>query len=238
MYYIIKKVLQRATYVIFNSDEQRVLYQKYYNLLEDATVTIYNAIPENRLSGLVQNYNTSNHDRDKEFVFAGRFIKMKNVDSLVRAFEKMTDPAFKLILIGEGPLEQHLRDEVARLHLHDRVEFLPTMNQSDLYRRIAHCYAVVIPSWTDVSPHQAYECLALGIPFLITKENYLSIHDQIPEMINPHSIDDIADKMNALTDENTYKQFVEKLQKIEFNHPWSYVVEEHLKVFMKYNRLV
>ena len=57
--------------------------------------------------------------------------------------------------------------------IYERVVFLPTMSQSDLYYRIASSYVIVIPSWTDVSPNQAYECLALGIPFIITKEKIL-----------------------------------------------------------------
>ena len=105
------------------------------------------------------------------------------------------------------------------------------MSQKDLYRRITNCAYVVIPSWTDVSPHQAYECLVQGIPFLITKENYLSINEYDFLKIDPSSVDDIAEKMNSLLDPQKYTEFSEQLSEISFSHPWSQVLAEHLKIF-------
>ncbi len=235
MFFVIKKVLQNAERVIFNSDIQRELYIPIYDLHPQKTLTIYNAIPENKLSGLVQSYNADFFERDKEIVFAGRFIKMKNIESLVRAFAKLEDKSFRLLLIGSGPLDADIRILTDALGLSASVEFLPTMSQSDLYYRIASCYLVVIPSWTDVSPNQVYECLALGIPFLISKENYLSISAQLPMQIDPGSVDDIAAKLNALLDPAAYRQFVGQEKSIAFDHPWDKVVEEHLKVFMNLN---
>jgi glycosyltransferase involved in cell wall biosynthesis len=158
MFFIIRRILKNAQYVIFNSDIQRELYQEIYNLTEGQTLTIYNAIPENRLSGLIQNYNDNNIARDKEIIYAGRFLPVKNVDSLVKAFAQMSDKSYKLVLIGEGQLEPSIRLLVNDLGIQKRVEFLPPMSQSDLYSRIARCHVVVIPSWTDVSPNQVYEC--------------------------------------------------------------------------------
>jgi glycosyltransferase involved in cell wall biosynthesis len=234
MYEVIKRVLKNAQYVVFNSDIQKDLYKEVYELAPEKTLTIYNAIPENRISGLVQNYNTNFMERDKEIVFVGRFIKMKNVESLIKAFSKLKDTTFRLVLIGEGPIEQSLRHLVSELSLTGRVDFLPPMSQSELYKRISYCYLVVIPSWTDVSPHQAYECLALGIPVLITQENYLSINNKFKVTINPASVEDITEKLNLLTtDAPYYQKFVEDQKKIAFNHPWTRVIEEHIHVFMK-----
>ena len=236
MFFIIKNVLGRASMVIFNSDIQRELYATLYNLKPEKITTIYNATPENKLSSLVQSYNDASIERDKEIVYAGRFTKAKNIESLVQAFALLKDKTFKLLLIGEGELMPQLQQQVQTLGLQERVEFLPPMNQSDLYYRIAHCYLVVIPSWTDISPNHAYECLALGIPVLMTKENYLSIKEQFPVMIDPHSSADIAEKLNALLDPQKYENYVQGLKRIEFDHPWNRVIEEHLRVFMKINR--
>jgi glycosyltransferase involved in cell wall biosynthesis len=78
-----------------------------------------------------------------------------------------------------------------------------------------------------------YECLALGIPFLLTKENYLSINKEDFVKIDPTSVDDIAEKMNALLHETTYKHFVESLEKLYFKRSWQDVILDHLKIFKK-----
>jgi glycosyltransferase involved in cell wall biosynthesis len=203
-----------------------------YHLNSEKTLTIYNATPENKLSSLVQNYNAKYVERDKEIVYAGRFTRAKNVLSLVDAFAKLNDHQFKLLLIGEGPEEKNIQEKVRERGLQNRVEFMQPMSQSDLYYRIAHCYLVVIPSWTDISPQQVYECLTLGIPFLISEENFLSINAELPLTIKPGIVDDIAQTLNSLLEPETYKQFVEKEKNISYHHPWEMVVEEHLKVFM------
>lgn len=236
MFWLISRVLRNAECVVFNSDEQRVLYERFYKLLPQKTKAIYNAVPDNRISGLVNSYNIDNVERDREIVFAGRFIKMKNVESLVQAFAKFQDHSFKLLLIGEGPLKPDLERLVTKLGLGERVEFMPPMSQSDLYRRIAHSYFVVIPSWTDISPNQAYECLSLGIPFLLTKENYLSINNQQFMKIDPASVADIASKMNQLLGRTEYLKFIGELRRITFDNPWSRVVGEHLKLFSAITR--
>lgn len=229
MYWLIKIILRRASCVIFNSDEQRVLYEKFYGLKK--TSAIYNPVPESKLGTLVQTYKTDYAHRDKEIVFAGRFIKMKNVESVIKAFAKLKDQAFKLLLIGEGPTEAELHKLVAEHDLGMRVEFHRPMSQTELYRRIANCYYVILPSWTDISPNQIYECLALSIPFLMTQENYLSINKHNFLKVDPSSVDDIAEKMNKLLDQKQYGAFVQSLQKLEFKHTWTHVVMQHMKIF-------
>jgi len=230
MYLLIKKVLRNASEIIFNSDDQRELYQKHYKLNPEKLHTIFNPVPEHRFGTLLKTHHRP-QARDKEIVFAGRFIKMKNVESLVRAFAELKDHSFTLLLIGEGPLEEILRKLVIELKLRERVTFMAPLSQADLYRRIANCYYVVIPSWTDVSPNQAYECLAIGIPFLISKENYLSISEQLPVKIDPGSVADIAEKMNSLSDFKNYVQFVEQQRAITFHHTWNEVLRDHMRIF-------
>jgi glycosyltransferase involved in cell wall biosynthesis len=135
MHFLIKRVLKNAFFVIFNSDDERELYYEFYGLTPERTATIFNPVPENRLGTLVQSFKKENGGRDREIVFAGRFIKMKNVESAIQAFARLTDTSFRLLLIGEGPSEHELRKLVAHLGIADRVEFLPAMTQADLYRR-------------------------------------------------------------------------------------------------------
>jgi glycosyltransferase involved in cell wall biosynthesis len=234
MYWLIWLVLHRAAHVVFNSDEQRELYQKFYSLKPQKISTIHNPVPESKFGTLVHTYKENYHQRDKEIIFAGRFIKMKNVEALIAAFSKLNDPIFKLTLIGEGPTEPILRQMVTDLHLEDRVEFHPSMSQTELYRRIVNSYLFVIPSWTDISPNQVYECMSLGIPFLLTKENYLTINRQSFLKIDPTSVDDIALKMNQLLDPKEYAAFVESLSHLSFHHTWHDVVLEHMRLFTHY----
>lgn len=231
MFVIIRRVFAHASFIIFNSDAQRELYVSQYALNPHKVGTVYNAITEPKISGLVKNYKTNISVPDHEIVFAGRFIKMKNIETLIEAFARLPDTSFNLVLIGEGPTESELRSLVTKLSLTSRVEFLPLMNQTDLYKRIMNSYLFVLPSWTDIAPHQIYECRALNIPFLLTRENYLPIAKQLPLTINPHSVDDVVEKITMLLDPMEYQRYSKALQHIQVSHSWDNVLVEHMKIF-------
>ncbi len=229
MYAVIGWVFSGAQKVIFNSDPQRILFEKYYRLGTGQTGVVYNVASEI----LKPDATTAIaiEQRRHEIVFAGRLIVMKNVTSLVRAFAKLRDESFTLSIIGAGPEEARLRHVVDELGLAERVRFSPPLPQTELYRLVADAWLVVIPSWTDISPHQVYECLAAGVPFLLTKENYLRLASDNFLKIDPASVDDIAAALNRLTDPAAYQAFIKSLEKLAVPWTWRDVVAAHERIF-------
>jgi glycosyltransferase involved in cell wall biosynthesis len=229
LYRTIKFVLRGAEFVVFNSIDQADLYRTFYRLQNYKVKVIPNPTPENLDFGAIRDPKKIN----KEVIFAGRFIKMKNVEAAIQAFARLDDKSYRLVLIGEGPIEGLLRESVQKLGISERVLFEKPMRQKDLYQRIIQCKYVIVPSWTDISPNQIYECLALHIPFLLTKENYLTINQEEFLKIDPNSVDDIATKMNSLLDGPTYNAFTEQLGKIKFAYSWDDATRDHLELFRK-----
>ena len=227
MFEFIRLVLRRANHVIFNTDIQRDLYHKYLGLLPAHTSVIYNPVPK-AIAGVVRN------DTTHEIVFAARFVAMKNPLTLIRAFAQAKLPAsYRLVLIGNGPAEVNMRNLISEMHLEDKILMLPGMRQAELYERIRNCRALVLPSWTDISPNQVFEAMQMKIPMLVTKENYLSIKEQLPETIDPTSIDDIARKLEMLADERRYLEFTARWNQLSFEYGWNTEMAEHQKVFTK-----
>ena len=223
---IAQTILNNADFIVFNSDKQKQLFVDYYGLNKEKIITIYNPVPDFQ-------FDIQRTDVNKEIVFFGRFIGMKNVLSIVHAFAEFDNSEFRLLLIGNGPQEDRIRNLVRKLDLEDKVEILPTMYGEDLWRRIINCYYFIQASWTDISPNQVYECLQLKIPVLLTKENYLPLDTSDWLKIDPASVEDIIDKMNYLNDNKNYQDFVEVQQNYNFKHSWDDVLEEHLELFGK-----
>lgn len=225
-FYMIRSVFRGASHIVFNSDTQRTLYAHYYDLKADTLSTINNPVPHIDGAPIVRDAPT------KEIVYWGRLIVMKNVDSLVRAFAQAALPMeYTLAIIGDGPQKAPLLRLVKELHLEGRVRVEPAMPKDEAFKRVRNARAYVLPSWTDISPNQVYEALSMGLPSLVTKENYLPIHDQLPEMIDPRSIDDIADKLKMLADDTRYAAFSSAFAAMHFDHDWDKVVSEHVALF-------
>src|SRR3989338_4257303 len=243
-YRIIRYVLRGAEHAIFNSDRQRELYIRYYGLSPVRVSTIYNPVPRAETPRGTLGYaeDSPRNDefigyaedspRNDEFIFWGRFIVMKNLTTLVRAFAAASLPStFSLTLIGDGPRKKEIADLVRNLGLSERVKILPPMLLAKVLERGKNARAFILPSWTDISPNQVYECLAIGLPVLVTKENYLSIKSQLPETINPNSVSDISEKLESLANDDFYRDFAGRFNAISFEHYWDQVVAEHQRIF-------
>jgi glycosyltransferase involved in cell wall biosynthesis len=225
-YRIIRFVLRGASRVIFNSDMQRELYLRFYGLSAARVSTICNPVPRVETTDIARGIPTH------EIVYWGRLVVLKNLGSLVRAFAKARLPEdYTLALIGDGPQKRHLAKLIAETGLQNRIRLEPPMPLPELLARVKNCRAAIVPSWTEISPNQVCESLAIGLPALVTKENYLSIADQLPETIDPRSIPDIAAKLEMLADDARYENFSRRWRSIEFRHTWDDVLAEHLAVF-------
>lgn len=225
-YSIVRYVLKGASHIVFNTEGQRDLYSEYFGLPLQYTSVIHNAVPRKEFADVVRTVPT------REIVYWGRFSNMKNIPSLVRAFAMARLPdSFSLALIGSGPRKGEVEELVKELGLSERVTILPGMRLREVLERVKNARAFVLPSWTDISPNQAYESLAIGLPLVITQENFLPIKNEFPLMIDPASVDGIARALQALADDSRYDALVRKLASISYEHGWGDVLQEHLVLF-------
>lgn len=101
-------------------------------------------------------------------LFVGRLVYYKGIQYLIEAMSQ-TDRG-TLVLVGEGPLEAKLRDQVKHLDIEERVVFLPTVSHDELVALYHSCELFVLPS-TRVSEGFGIvqvEAMACGKPVVTT----------------------------------------------------------------------
>ncbi len=224
LFFLTRSVLRGAAHVVFNSDVQRDLYEDIYGVSK--TSSIYNPVPHVERTAEATG-------AKKEFIYWGRFIVMKNLTTLVRAFAKAHLPGYVLTLIGEGPRKREIEALIAELHISDRVRVQSAMLRDEVLERVKDSRAFVLPSWTDISPNQVYEALALELPSLVTKHNFLSIREHLPDTLDPSSVRDVAAKLEMLADDAKYKAFADAFRMIRFEHSWDDVARQHEELLKK-----
>lgn len=98
-------------------------------------------------------------------VSAGRFVRQKNMEALVRALAETTRPC-RLILLGDGPNRSSIRRLIRELELQDRVQcpgFVP-----DVYAYMAHADVFALASRWEAFGNVVVEALAAGTPVVCT----------------------------------------------------------------------
>jgi glycosyltransferase involved in cell wall biosynthesis len=168
-------------------------------------------------------------------LFAGRFVSYKNLEMVIRAIKKinMVRPVY-LLLVGKGPDEMVLRDLVRTLDISDRVEFKPSVAQSELFELIKQSAVSIGPAISEFNPNFILESLSLGTPVLLAQDNGLSVTVPLTMTFDPLNQKDFEDKILALLTGEGYRRAVADVSRIDLNWSWEQVLAEHEKLVIEY----
>ncbi len=104
----------------------------------------------------------SGHEGRRRVVFAGRLVRPKGVDVLIRAAR---DVDGEFVICGSGKRLEALRKLASRLGVQERVDFRGWLGPQELARELAEASVVAIPSlWPEPFGLVGIEALAAGRP--------------------------------------------------------------------------
>lgn len=219
-------LLKRINLIIFSTEFQAKIYRQYYKLPEAKIKLIPNALPEIKATLPSAAY------RDA-IIFAGRLIKLKNLERLIKAFLKIRENNLKLVIFGQGPAKENLQNLINRLGRNGRIKIKGNVNHKELISFISGCKFFILPSITEISPNLALECLSLKKPIILTQETGLSA-DLTKNIItvNPLSEDDIKAKIEYLLDDGNLNNYKISLERLAIKpREWRQIAIEHLNIF-------
>ncbi len=140
---------------------------------------------------------------DRMILFIGKFRYYKGLHVL---FEAMNQVDGKLLLIGEGYLEEELKRKVAADGLVNKVEFLGELSNRKVNAYLKACDVFVLPS---VQRSEAFgivqlEAMACGKPVVCTDlgtgTTYVNQHQKTGIVVAPDDPLDLAQAINFLLD--------------------------------------
>jgi len=150
----------------------------------------------------------SQEPQEKNYVWAVRALKLKNGTLLKEAFLEAQKENPEIIL-DAGQVSHH-----------------------ELNDKITNCYAVILPSLSEVSPNVILNALRFNKPFILTKDTglYEKLKD-VGVFVNPLNKDDIKNKILLLADEKHYQEYRQRVTSFTFTHSWQEIVNEFLAIY-------
>jgi len=131
-------------------------------------------------------FKAENNHRGKYLLTVGNLVPLKGHDYILQSLQDF--PEEKLIIIGSGELENHLKNLANRLFVSDRVIFLPHIPHNELPAYYADAKCSILMSSMEGMPNVVLESLASGtpviatnvggIPEVITKDNGILLPDR------------------------------------------------------------
>jgi len=161
---------------------------------------------------IVENY-YGEKESDKEFdskifLSSSRKIFLKNSALLHKIFDSWKAKRSGAILLNENiPFE----------------EFIEKMRT---------CYAVIIISFSEISPNIILDAIRCNKPFICTRE--VGIYDRIKDagiFVDPLNEKEIEEAVLNLLTEESYKKAKEKVKNFNFIHTWNKIAEEFIEAY-------
>ena len=137
---------------------------------EEKTLTIYNHCDAHLLKELAcQDQEASSAFSSKDgfhFVTMGRLSKQKGQWHLLRAFKQVlqTHPESRLSILGEGELENELKQLAKELEIEKNIDFLGYIKNP--HGLLMNCDAFVFPSIFEGLGNVLLEALAMNLPII------------------------------------------------------------------------
>jgi glycosyltransferase involved in cell wall biosynthesis len=196
-----KLLLRFVDHVVYTTSWQKDLWKLPYEVPEEKSVLIENAYD---LSFSASPPQTSKEE--KIFLWAGRPITLKNLPLLIRVFERVTQKGIPA-----------------------RLECVTGISHAELMRKVRESYAMILPSFSDVSPNVILDGIREGKPFIMTK--HTGIVERLPGagfFIDPENEEEILQAIISMCREETYAQCQDALSKIHYTHSYTDIAQEFL----------
>ena len=154
-------VLRKATAVVANSEGLKSLCQ--------AADSIDVAVIPNGVDTDFFGPAAAREDRPFTFLFVGRFQPQKNLPFLlqsVAALRRQSATPFRVVLVGDGPMQPELRRQSCALALDDIVSWHGWCDKEQLLTLYQHADCFLNPSLYEGMPNTVLEAMACGLPVI------------------------------------------------------------------------
>ena len=129
------------------------------------------------------------------FLFVGRLVTIKNVKSIIRAFQKLNDENSVLVIIGSGEEEENLHNEAKGML---NVIFTGRLEDNELYKWYNVATAFILASYQEAFGAVTNEALLAGCWAIISKRagsQCLVKPGVNGDVFDPMDVEELASKM-------------------------------------------
>lgn len=168
VYRFMKKALEISDIIISVSNAVEKSFEKSFDLSNKNTVVIYNGIADNFFQKEIKHIN---NNEITNIIYVGRLAKVKGIDNLIKAVNKLISENYKLQLtiVGDGKERFNLEKLAIDLNINDYTKFVGA--QSNVIDWLDKADIFVYPSiWEEAFGISVVEAMTRGcIPLVANK---------------------------------------------------------------------
>jgi glycosyltransferase involved in cell wall biosynthesis len=194
--------------------------------------------PEGGLTS-VDGWNSPGFDgKIYDVIFAGRLIKEKNVDILLKAVTllKAELPDIRCCIVGNGPEKATLLKLAKELAICENVEFAGFLEYEVLIGKVKASKILVLPSSREGFGMVVIEAFACGVPVVTVREKYNAAQGLVDDgedgfVVEPGDMEIAAGIGKIIKKETCYKKLSDNGLRKAGKYDWDEIVEQIFSVY-------
>jgi len=128
-----------------------------------------NGVDVNRIDRVISEMGPTDPAPDGFVVLSvNRLIPLKDPGTVLQAFMRANRHSAELVLVGEGPLRERIKDAVLQSHLHRKVTLTGIVERDQVYRMLALGDAFMSASRGEGLPVAVLEAMACRCPVILS----------------------------------------------------------------------
>lgn len=182
-------------------------------------------------------------DAERLVVFHGYFLPGRALENIIKAMVKIKDDSIKLMIIGEGLLEDILKDLTNNLGLDRKIQFHPFIANEQLIEFISKAELGLTIIEADCTnrkyalPNKFFEYIHAGLPVLASNIPTLQMYVdkyQVGQTVDPSNIEGIAQTIESmLADRKKLKTWQENCRKAAKELNWANETKKLGEIYRK-----
>ena len=155
----------------------------------------------------ISNKSETKQVKKNQFLYLGRLVFYKNIEIILRAFKIVIkkSPDSILIIAGDGPHKESLKNIVSELNIQKNVEFKGYVSTREKINLLAESNALLFPSICEGFGLVILEAFSQNRPVLVSNIAPMSdivSHGETGFVLNPNDEDEWAEHIMKLIDNN------------------------------------
>ncbi|MSR87870.1 MAG: glycosyltransferase [Candidatus Zambryskibacteria bacterium] len=206
-------LMKHADLVVTTSPIMIELYTHYYGISNHKVKLLENPTPE--VGDLVTK-------KGSTIIFASRLTKYKNLAFVLHILSEIfpNNPELRFVIMGNGPEENNLKKLTRELKIENNVVFAGVVSLEEVLHKTAECLFVIAPALTEFNPNYVLQGIALGKPFLISREHGLPFSVSEDFLFDPKDEDELKNKIQTLLEPSHYEKMVQEVGRLNHRSSW------------------
>lgn len=163
---VVKFILNRADRIVAQSSNTRDNTVKYYSPVKNVDIIPLAFHPPQAVKKSRKDLNL---EKDSfYFMTVGRLIKRKSIETALNALAGTRNKKIRLLIAGDGPEKDNLKQITDKLHLNERVSFLGYLTDDEKYSYLDNSDAFILTSLHEGFGIVFMEAMHSGLPIICT----------------------------------------------------------------------